>query len=98
MIADQLGVNERRRLLRAIEGQNVSHGYLCRVTTEPVWLVLFADVVGEGFFSACAIISAAASADFVFSVEDNVDGFAATSFAKVEAGTFGFSRHIALMR
>jgi hypothetical protein len=91
-------MNERRRLLSSIECENVGHGYLCRVTTEPVWLVLSADVVGEGFLSACAIISAAASADFVFSVENDVDGFTATSFAKVEAGPFGFSRHIALMR
>jgi hypothetical protein len=88
VIAHQLGMNECRGLFRAVEGKDVSHGYLCRVTTEPVWLVLFSDVVGEGFLSACAIISAAASADFVFSVEDDVDGFATAALTKVEAGAF----------
>jgi hypothetical protein len=98
VITHQLGMNERWSLLRAVERQNVSYGYLCRVTTEPVGPVFFSDVVGEGFLSACPTISAAASADFVFSVENDVDGFTATSFAKVETGTFGFSRHIALIR
>ena len=86
MVTDQLGVDQCWSFFGALEGQDVSHSYLCRVTTEPVRLALSAEVVGEGFLSAWAIISAAASADFVFSIEDGVDSFTPTSFRAGRGG------------
>jgi hypothetical protein len=54
--------------------------------------MLFADVFTEGFFSASAIISAAASDDFVFSIEDDIDGFAATPYGRALANYERMSR------
>ena len=98
MIASQLGVSELWRAVCSVVGKYVSHSYLCRVTILPVGLVLFGEIGGEGFFSASAITCAAASADLVLSVENDPDGFAASTFAEVEAGAFCSTRHSSLIR
>ena len=48
------------------------------------WLVLFREVDGEGFFSACTVIRAAASASSGVAVFDNPDGLAASSLRWLE--------------
>src|SRR5262249_33514422 len=95
--ANQFWVGELRCAVGPVISKHISCSYLCRVTILPIWLVLLSDVVGEGFFSPSAIICAAASADLVFSVEDDPHGLASPALAEVQTGSFGFTRHLSLI-
>src|SRR5690606_2998304 len=67
------------------------------ITVPPICGVLFGKVAGEGLFSFALASRAAAKADLLSSVEDDIDRLAAGALAQVEAGRLGWARHCSVI-